>query len=98
MIPIRVFQGEPVALFGLGRSGIAAGHALAAGGAQVAAWDDGEPSRANAAEKGLDLVDLATADWSRFRALVLAPGVPLTHPEPHWSVNRAKAAALDLSE
>ncbi len=96
MIPIRVFNDQPVALFGLGRSGIAAGHALEAGGAVVSAWDDGEPSRANAEEKGLTLVDLAKADWSEFRALVLAPGVPLTHPEPHWSVNRAKAAGVEI--
>lgn len=96
MIPIRVFNDQPVALFGLGRSGIAAGHALEAGGAVVAAWDDGEPSRANAEEKGLTLVDLAKADWSKFRALILAPGVPLTHPEPHWSVNRAKAAGVEI--
>ena len=96
MIPIRVFKDQPVALFGLGRSGIAAGRALEAGGADVAAWDDGEPSRANAEEKGLTLVDLASADWGRFRALVLAPGVPLTHPEPHWVVNRARAAGVEI--
>ncbi len=96
MIPIRVFSDQSVALFGLGRSGIAAGHALEAGGALVAAWDDGEPSRANAEEKGLTLVDLAKADWTQFHALVLAPGVPLTHPEPHWSVNRAKAADVEI--
>lgn len=96
MIPIRVFKDQPVALFGLGRSGIAAGRALEAGGAVVAAWDDGEPSRANAEEKGLSLVDLASADWSRFQALVLAPGVPLTHPEPHWVVNRARTAGVEI--
>ena len=33
------------------------------------------------ARPSLPLVDLATADWSRFAALVLSPGVPLTHPE-----------------
>ena len=36
-----------------------------------------------------EIVDLAGADWSRFAALILAPGVPLTHPEPHWTVHRA---------
>ena len=28
----------------------------------------------------------ARIDWSKIAALVLAPGVPLTHPAPHWSV------------
>ncbi len=31
-----------------------------------------------------------------FAALVLAPGVPLTHPEPHWSVLRAHAANVPV--
>ena len=30
--------------------------------------------------------DLRELDWSTIAALVLAPGVPLTHPTPHWSV------------
>ena len=40
--------------------------------------------------------DLAAADWSRFAALVLAPGVPLTHPEPHWTVQKARAAGVEI--
>ena len=38
----------------------------------------------------------APADWSRFAALVLSPGVPLTHPEPHWSAKLAKAAGVEI--
>ena len=48
-----------------------------------------------AARQGFTLSDLAAADWSRFAALVLAPGIPLTHPKPHWSVPRAKEAGVD---
>jgi UDP-N-acetylmuramoylalanine-D-glutamate ligase len=29
-------------------------------------------------------------------ALVLAPGVPLTHPAPHWSAALAQAAGLEV--
>ena len=35
-------------------------------------------------------------DWARFAALVLAPGVPLTHPEPHWTVQKAEAAGVEV--
>jgi len=28
--------------------------------------------------------------------LILAPGVPLTHPEPHWTVRRAQAAGVEI--
>jgi len=77
-------------VFGLGASGISAAKALLAGGAQVAVWDDNDKGRAKAATENLPLQDLKGADWTRFDALVLAPGVPLTHPEPHWTVKTAQ--------
>src|SRR5579859_5542926 len=96
MIPVRGFEGKTVAVFGLARTGLAAARALVAGGAQVALWDEKPESRAAAQAEGLPLVDLATADWSQFAALMLSPGVPLTHPAPHWTVEKAKAAGVEI--
>jgi UDP-N-acetylmuramoylalanine--D-glutamate ligase len=96
MIPVACFEGRTVAVFGLARSGLAAAKALIAGGAKLACWDENEEARAVAATEGLELVDLAEADWSSFAALVLAPGVPLTHPSPHWTVLRAQAAGVEI--
>ena len=96
MIPVTTFSGKTVAVFGLGGSGLATARALLAGGAQVAAWDDGAAGRAAAETAGIPLEDLSAADWGQFAALVLAPGVPLTHPEPHWTVTRAKAAGIEI--
>ncbi|RNJ49823.1 UDP-N-acetylmuramoyl-L-alanine--D-glutamate ligase [Methylocystis hirsuta] len=96
MTPVETFKGKRVALFGLGGSGLATARALVAGGAQVAAWDDGEAGRLKAVAQGVALEDLAAADWSGFDALVLSPGVPLTHPEPHWTVLAAKAAGVEI--
>jgi UDP-N-acetylmuramoylalanine--D-glutamate ligase len=96
MIRITTFAGKTVAVFGLARSGIASAETLRAGGANVACWDDGEAGRAAAEKAGLALVDLRTADWSGFAALVLSPGVPLTHPAPHWTVEKAKAAGIEI--
>lgn len=96
MTPLTSFAGKNVALFGLGASGIDAARSLLVGGARIAAWDDKEVSRQRAAALGVDIVDLATADWSRFDSLVLAPGVPLTHPVPHWSVDKARAAGVEV--
>jgi UDP-N-acetylmuramoylalanine--D-glutamate ligase len=93
MTPVSTFAGKRVALFGLGGSGLATARALIAGGAEVAAWDDGEASRAKA---DFSLTDLTTADWPGFAALILAPGVPLTHPKPHWTVERAKQAGVKV--
>jgi UDP-N-acetylmuramoylalanine--D-glutamate ligase len=96
MIPITTFSGLDVAVFGLGASGNATVHALMEGGARVAAWDDSEAGRKGADEAGIPLVDLFREDWSRFAALILAPGVPLTHPEPHWTVGKAGAAGVEV--
>ena len=96
MIPVTTFAGKTVAVFGLGGSGLATARALIAGGATVAAWDDGEQGRDAATKAGIPLVDLNVADWSTFAALVLAPGVPLTHPEPHWTVHKAIAAQIEI--
>lgn len=96
MIPIHAFKDKTVALFGLGLSGIASARSLAAGGAVVAAWDDSQASRKAAEAQGISLADLNAAEWSAFDALVLAPGVPLTHPEPHWTVLKAQAAGVEI--
>ena len=96
MIPASSFSGKWVAVFGLGGSGRATAASLAAGGAVVSAWDDDAASREAAADAGITVVDLEAADWSAFDALVLAPGVPLTHPQPHWTVRRAEAAGVEI--
>jgi UDP-N-acetylmuramoylalanine--D-glutamate ligase len=96
MIPVRGFEGRTVAVFGLARTGLAAARALVAGGAQVALWDDKPASRELAVAEGFALTDLNTADWSDFAALMLSPGVPLTHPAPHWTVEKARASGVEI--
>ncbi len=96
MTPLTSFAGKHVALFGLGASGLDAARALHAGGATLAAWDDKEASREKAAAAGIAIVDLREADWAAFDSFVLAPGVPLTHPVPHWSVDKAHAAGVEI--
>jgi UDP-N-acetylmuramoylalanine--D-glutamate ligase len=96
MTPVTSFADKTVALFGLGGSGLATALALQAGGAGVVACDDDPARMANAAGKGIETGDLRTADWSRFSALILSPGVPLTHPEPHWSATLAQDAGVEV--
>jgi UDP-N-acetylmuramoylalanine--D-glutamate ligase len=96
MIPITTFAGKTVAVFGLGGSGLASCQALAAGGANVIACDDDAKRMREAQAAGCTAADLRQADWSAIAALVLAPGVPLTHPAPHWSVGLARAAAVPV--
>src|SRR3954462_12227829 len=96
MIPVTSFAGKTVAVFGLGGSGLASCHALRAGGAEGITADGNAENVANAAQSGFITADLRNVSWANFAALVLAPGVPLTHPVPHWSVLKAREAGVEV--
>ena len=96
MIPITTFAGKKVAVFGLGASGLISASALLAGGADIVAFDDDAASIAKASAGGIPTVDLRQVDWAKIAALVLAPGVPLTHPAPHWVVQFARKANVEV--
>jgi UDP-N-acetylmuramoylalanine--D-glutamate ligase len=96
MIPVTAFAGKKVAIFGLGGSGLASASALLAGGADVIGWDDSAEAVTKAMSAGIPSGDLRQLDWSKISALVLAPGVPLTHPAPHWTVALARAAGVEV--
>ena len=62
----------------------------------MTAWDDNPDSVAKASEKGIATQNLRDADWVQFEAFVLSPGVPLTHPKPHWTVDLAHATKVQI--
>ncbi|MDE2447222.1 MAG: UDP-N-acetylmuramoyl-L-alanine--D-glutamate ligase, partial [Alphaproteobacteria bacterium] len=96
MFPAVTFKGKKLAVFGLARSGISCAKGLIAGGADVFAWDDSEPAMEKALAEGLLITNLHNVDFKSLDALVLSPGVPLTHPEPHWTVVKARAAGIEI--
>ena len=96
MIPVTTFAGKKVAVFGLGSSGLLSARALAVGGAEVIAFDDDAKKLAEAHAAGIKTQNLRELDWSQVAALVLAPGVPLTHPAPHWSAALARKAKVEI--
>ena len=93
-IPTR--SNQTLALFGLGSSGLAAAGALRDSGAAVVAWDDAPASREAAAAVGIGLREPAGWEWPGIDALVLSPGIPLTHPEPHSVVRSARRAGCPV--
>ncbi len=95
MIEVSTRKDQTVAVMGLGGSGMAAAHALRAGGADVLAWDDDEARRTKAANAGLTLRDFSATGLDGVDALVLAPGIPLTH-RPHPVVQRARNASVPI--
>jgi UDP-N-acetylmuramoylalanine--D-glutamate ligase len=96
MIGLDSFKGKAVGVFGLARSGLSSARALKEGGARVFAWDDRETSRLAAVKEGATLELAERWPWSEIEAVVLSPGVPLTHPEPHPVVRHAKAAGAQI--
>ena len=96
MIDVFAFKGYPVAVLGLGRSGLSAAKALHESGAKVWGWDDNETSRKIAADMDIPLIDLNTCDWSQCPTLVLSPGIPNTFPVPHPTAAAAREAKVEI--
>lgn len=94
MITLRSYQDKKLGVIGLGKSGNATIATLLASGADVFVWDDKEDGRktlAHSTTSGkLQLGDPANWPWKDINALVISPGVPLTHPAPHRAVLMAK--------
>lgn len=86
----------PVAVFGLGISGMASTAALIKSGFDVLVWDDNAEQRQAAEDLGARACDLMSAMPADTAFLVLAPGVPLTHPEPHDVVKKAHELNVEI--
>lgn len=97
MIPVPGFVDETVAVLGLGRSGLAAAHALAAGGAHPVVWDDSAEGRARAEAAGFELRDL-TRDraFADVACLIVSPGIPHLYPAPNPVIRAAMAAGVPV--
>lgn len=89
-------NGKPVAILGLGRSGLSVFAACQRAGIDSVVWDDGENMRKAALERGAVVEDFTAGDFSRFSCLCMAPGIPLTHPVPHPAAAAARAAGIDV--
>ncbi|MBS0470676.1 MAG: UDP-N-acetylmuramoyl-L-alanine--D-glutamate ligase [Proteobacteria bacterium] len=96
MIAAASFAHRTVAVFGLARTGMAAIKSLRSAGATVYAWDDKPSAQAEATAAGAVVAPFVSWPWDKLTALILSPGVPLTHPEPHDVVKKAKAASVPV--
>jgi len=96
MIAAKSFQGKIVAVFGLARTGLASVRALKEGGGHVIAWDDNAGARDAGHEAGAEITPWREWAWETIAALILSPGVPLTHPRPHEVVVHAGEARVPV--
>ncbi len=95
-IDLSFLAGRPVAVLGLGKSGLAAARALDASGIEVWAWDDAADARRAAAAAGVPIRDLAAADLRAAQLFVLSPGIPHSYPQPHPVVVLAREAGCEI--
>ncbi len=86
---------KPVAVFGLGVSGLSTVKALVSSGVSVVAWDDKEDSQKKAEALGATIHDLNEYNFSQCAFLVLAPGISYTF-EPHIIVEKAQSSDIEI--
>ena len=78
-------------IVGLGVSGLSAARALSQAGAQVWTWDD-RPENI----RDFPVAAPDEMDYAGLSALILSPGIPLTHGVPHRAAVLAQAAGIDV--
>ena len=92
MITSPAFANRKFALLGLARSGLAAARSLAAGGAEILAWDNREEARAEVADIAT-IADPLETDLTGFDGIVVSPGVPINN---HPIADKARADGVPL--
>jgi UDP-N-acetylmuramoylalanine--D-glutamate ligase len=92
MITSPAFANRKFALLGLARSGLAAAQSLAAGGAELLAWDNDENARARVADIA-NIADPLESDLSGYDAIVVSPGVPINR---HPIADKARITGIPL--
>ncbi|NHO32199.1 UDP-N-acetylmuramoyl-L-alanine--D-glutamate ligase [Acetobacter fallax] len=95
-----LFAGHRFVVLGLGRNGTPAARALAAMGADVQAWDDGEAARAalltEAGEVSGSLTVAPVESLAGVDALVMSPGIPHVLPVAHPVAVMAREAGVAI--
>lgn len=95
MLVPRNMSGKRVGILGLGLSGMAAARALSAGGADCFLHDDNMQAPRPLPD-GAAVADWRDWPWDRLDAMVISPGIPHQHPEPHPAAGRAATAGVPV--
>ncbi|MCB1782438.1 MAG: UDP-N-acetylmuramoyl-L-alanine--D-glutamate ligase [Alphaproteobacteria bacterium] len=94
---VETLKGKPVAVFGMGITGLSVVKALKKAGAKIVAGDDHPESVETLKKLNIEILgNIEDRDFSKFAFLLLSPGVPLTHPQPHPVVSAAQEAGIEV--
>ena len=95
MLVPHSMSGTKVGILGLGLSGMAAAHALAAAGARLWLYDDNAAPRGEV-PKGAQLCGWQDWPWDELTSMVISPGIPHAHPHPHPAAARAGESGVEV--
>ena len=97
MIPVQGYDGQKIAVLGLGRSGLSAARALQAGGAAAICWDDNPKARDTAEAEGFEIRDLSRdGAFDDIASLIVSPGIPHLYPTPNPVIAKAWVAGVPV--
>jgi UDP-N-acetylmuramoylalanine--D-glutamate ligase len=96
MILIPGFKKKAVGVFGLGVSGIATCEALVASGARVYTWDENPKAREKTSGTEYYSEHPKKWPWNELAAVIVSPGIPLTHPKPHAIVRKSRLEKIPV--
>lgn len=88
------FKGQKLGILGAARSGLAAARAAMRTGAEVYTFDDQPKGLAAATSMGC--MAGSVDDLSHLAAMIVSPGIPLTHPTPHPIIERCRASGVPI--
>lgn len=89
-------EDKPVLIFGMGKTGNALVKVLQKAKIPVVIGDDNPDALKNIKGKDIEILQGRNYDFSKLGALLLSPGIPLTHPEPHWTVKAAQESGVEV--
>ena len=95
MLVPHSMSGTKIGILGLGLSGMAAAHALAAAGARLWLHDDNAAPRGEVPQ-GAQLCGWQDWPWDELTSMVISPGIPHAHPQPHPAAARAGEAGVEV--
>lgn len=93
----KELNGKAIYVVGLARSGIATIEACRNSELRTFIWDDSKEQTAKVKlDRNISIMDPDNDNWDAVGIVILAPGIPLTHPEPHRIVELARANNIEI--
>ena len=96
MAYLKKYQNKNVAIYGLGKSGLASAKKLKSLKANIFCWDDNPKKRNNAKQKKLDVNNYNSVDFSKIDFVITSPIINHRISEPHIAIKKANLEKVKI--